>query len=322
MGCAYTRDTTNGVCIFALCIYRGIMFFGKYHIVIIKADAKGSSKELRMRSWLGWLVFLFVTVLIACNIWLWEKYIRLRPMELLYESGERRRDEQNTQLLSLLERIKKVSGDLQRMERFDARLRHMMELDGSPNPGNTLQREAFFENTLPLHRPNLTAKKMQNFLRDLSEDAQLEEVLQQELMQAVREKRTSLLATPSIWPVEGYISSSFGMRRSPFGRGRAFHKGIDIKQRSGTPIVSTASGTVKQSGYDGAYGISVEVDHGIGIITKYAHMQKSNVKIGQWVQRGEVIGYVGSTGRSTGPHLHYEVRVGGVPVNPMRYILN
>ncbi len=298
------------------------MFFGKYHIVIIRAGAKGSSKELRVRSWFGWLIFLSFVGLIACSAWLFERYITLRPAGEKFIVAERRIEEQNALVLSLLEKIKSISDDVKRMERFDARLRHMMDVDKTLGASTTAQRPAFFDNALPLQRPVLLARKMQDFLHELGEDVRLEEVLQQELIVAVREKRTSLLSTPSIWPVEGYVSSSFGMRKSPFGRGRAFHKGIDISQRRGTPVVATASGKVKQSGWDGAYGISVEIDHGIGIVTKYAHLQKSMVKVGQWLQRGEVLGLVGSTGRSTGPHVHYEVQVGGAPVNPMRYILN
>ncbi len=89
----------------------------------------------------------------------------------------------------------------------------------------------------------------------------------------------------------------------------------------GTPIVAPAQGTVTMAARDGAYGNSVEINHGGGIVTKYGHMQRWVVQPGQWVKRGEIIGYIGMTGRTTGPHLHYEVRLNGVPVNPMRYIL-
>lgn len=89
----------------------------------------------------------------------------------------------------------------------------------------------------------------------------------------------------------------------------------------GTPVLAPAQGTVILAGLDGAYGNSVEINHGGGIITKYGHMQRYSVQNGQWVKRGEIIGYIGMTGRTTGPHLHYEVRLNGVPVNPMRYIL-
>ena len=127
---------------------------------------------------------------------------------------------------------------------------------------------------------------------------------------------------PTIWPVVGFVTSGFGARSAPFGGGRRqFHKGLDISNRTGTPIMATAQGTVLKAGHDGAYGLSVEINHGGGIVTKYAHMQRFVVQPGQYVKRGEVIGYIGMTGRTTGPHLHYEVILNGVPVNPMRYIL-
>jgi len=100
------------------------------------------------------------------------------------------------------------------------------------------------------------------------------------------------------------------------------HKGLDISNRVGTPIRAPARGAVTFSGPDGAYGISITIDHGNGMVTRYAHMQKTLVKVGEFVQRGDVIGALGNTGRSTGPHLHYEVILNGTPVDPMRYILN
>jgi murein DD-endopeptidase MepM/ murein hydrolase activator NlpD len=122
--------------------------------------------------------------------------------------------------------------------------------------------------------------------------------------------------------VEGFISSPFGVRSSSFsGRGE-FHKGLDIRARPGTPIIAPAKGVVTMAGGDGAYGLSVEIQHSRAVVTKYGHLQRINVREGQPVRRGDVVGFVGSTGRSTGPHLHYEVKLNGIHVNPMRYILN
>ena len=172
------------------------------------------------------------------------------------------------------------------------------------------------------NRQELAARKMQDFLSRLSESVRLEEVRQQDLLRALRENRDALASMPSIWPVVGFVSSSFGGRSSPFGGGSGqFHKGLDISNRMGTPILAPAQGAVTMAARDGAYGNSVEINHGGGIVTKYGHMQRWVVQPGQWVKRGEIIGYIGMTGRTTGPHLHYEVRLNGVPVNPMRYIL-
>ena len=122
--------------------------------------------------------------------------------------------------------------------------------------------------------------------------------------------------TPSIWPTQGYVSSPYGLR---FG-GTEFHQGIDIAAEMGTPIVAAADGVVTAAGWNGGYGNMVDIDHGSGVVTRYGHASAVAVTVGQQVRRGQVIAYVGSTGRSTGPHLHYEVRVGGQPVNPAAYL--
>jgi murein DD-endopeptidase MepM/ murein hydrolase activator NlpD len=180
----------------------------------------------------------------------------------------------------------------------------------------------FADSYLPMHRQELLARKMHNFLHQLNTEARLEEVRQQELMHVIRSNQDLWAATPSIWPVQGWVSSPFGARTSPFTGKREFHKGLDISAPNGTPIYAPAKGNVIFTGRDGGYGLSMMIDHGSGIKTRYAHLHSIAIKRGQKVTRGELIAYVGSTGRSTGPHLHYEVRLNGVPVNPMRYVLN
>lgn len=295
------------------------MLFGKYHIVIFK-EGRSGSRNLYLRGWFGITACFFVAALLACNIWLWREWFNSRHLEDELAAAQRVAGEQRRQTVNLAERITQVSRDLLRIQRFDSKLRLMMNMEKDPTevgdwPGD------FSRTYLPLHRQELAARKMHDFLSRLSESTRLEEVRQQDLLRALRENRNILAAMPSIWPVTGFVSSSFGGRSSPFGRGGQFHKGLDISNRTGTPIISPAEGTVTMSGHDGAYGTSVEIDHGGGIVTKYAHMQRATVKQGQWVRRGEVIGHVGMTGRTTGPHLHYEVRLNGVPINPMRYIL-
>lgn len=295
------------------------MLFGNYQIVIFR-EGKSGSRNLHLRGWWLPLAILVVSGLVAVNVWLWNQWLAARHLDSSLGNAQRVIDEQRRQTLSLAEKITVLSQDLQRVQRFDSKLRLMMNMEKDPaevgeTPGD------FSRAYLPLHRQELAVRKMQDFLDRLRDSTRLEEVRQQDLLHALRENRNVLSATPSIWPVNGFITSSFGGRISPFGGGGQFHKGLDISSRVGTPIVAPAEGTVIMAAPDGAYGNSVEVDHGGGTITKYAHMQKSVVKPGQWVKRGEVLGYVGMTGRTTGPHLHYEVRLNGVPVNPMRYIL-
>jgi murein DD-endopeptidase MepM/ murein hydrolase activator NlpD len=127
--------------------------------------------------------------------------------------------------------------------------------------------------------------------------------------------------TPSLWPVSGKLESGLGGRRNPFGgRGFEYHEGQDIDAAYGTPVQVTASGRVIIAGRQRGYGNVVYVDHGNGLSTRYGHLSEIDVTVGQTVTRGQTIGFVGSTGRSTGPHLHYEVRINNQPVDPRQYL--
>ena len=128
------------------------------------------------------------------------------------------------------------------------------------------------------------------------------------------------VSQPSLWPVNGRLLSTFGERDDPFSGEGEFHKGVDISAPAGTPVRATADGVVIFSDWSTGYGRLVIVDHGGGIETYYAHLSRFFAFTGQGVRRGEVLGEVGSTGRVTAPHLHYEVRLGGAPVNPYRYL--
>jgi murein DD-endopeptidase MepM/ murein hydrolase activator NlpD len=124
-------------------------------------------------------------------------------------------------------------------------------------------------------------------------------------------------ATPSIWPAYGWLSSRMGVRRDPITGAADYHKGLDIAGERGEPVYATAAGTVIQVGFQGAYGNLVVIDHGFGLETRYGHLLRSLVREGATVQRGDVIGQIGSSGRATGNHLHYEVMAGGRLINPL-----
>jgi murein DD-endopeptidase MepM/ murein hydrolase activator NlpD len=130
----------------------------------------------------------------------------------------------------------------------------------------------------------------------------------------------NLAVVPSLWPVVGEITSRFGERLDPFRGEGAFHSGIDIASEYGAPVHATADGVVLEVGRHAGYGRLVVIDHGFGVTTWYAHLSGYNTEVGMTVKRGDVIGYEGDSGRSTGPHLHYEVRINNTPVNPWRYM--
>lgn len=142
------------------------------------------------------------------------------------------------------------------------------------------------------------------------------------LLEQLEGQRNLLASTPAIRPTGGWTTSRFGNRTSPFTGRQEFHKGLDIANRKGTAVLATAEGVVTFVGTKGPLGNVVVIDHGHGMITRYAHLSQSLKKRGEAVKRGDIIGQMGSSGRTTGPHLHYEVHLNGVPVNPETYILN
>ena len=137
-----------------------------------------------------------------------------------------------------------------------------------------------------------------------------------------RDQRVLLASTPSVWPVRGYLSTAFGNGIDPFTGQRDFHPGIDISTPIGTKVTAPADGVVVTVAEKGGYGKSIVIDHGYGMVTRYGHLADYNVRAGQRVKRGDVIGFVGNTGRSTAPHLHYEVWVRDQAQNPIHFILD
>ncbi len=142
-----------------------------------------------------------------------------------------------------------------------------------------------------------------------------------ELWESLSERQNLISATPRIKPTHGWLTSKFGYRISPFTGRPMMHAGLDIAAPAGSPITATADGIVSFAGYDAGYGKLVSIDHGYGVVTRFGHTSQIYVTVGQKVHMGDVIAAVGSTGRSTGPHVHYEVRVNNVPVDPQNYLL-
>lgn len=136
----------------------------------------------------------------------------------------------------------------------------------------------------------------------------------------VERQQALAAATPSIWPVVGWLSSAFGSRTDPLNGGSDFHPGLDISADYGTPVKATAEGTVDTAGWAGDYGNMILVRHGYGMSTRYGHLSRLAVAAGDTVHRGQIIGYVGATGRTTGPHLHYEILMNGARINPLNLL--
>lgn len=193
-------------------------------------------------------------------------------------------------------------------------MRGLPELDRARAMGGGVTREparSLFSATL--NSPENTFGLLRELLTAL--ESRLETV-----RYGIERRQALAAATPSMWPAAGWLSSGFGSRSDPFDGDDSFHPGIDISAGYGAPVYATADGRVESAAYSGNYGNLVVIDHGFGIATRYGHLSRFAVRAGQTVKRGDLIGYVGSTGRSTSPHLHYEVTLNGRLINPLRLL--
>lgn len=297
----------------------------KYQIIVL-GDNAGNCKTYTLRLWACLLIVGVFFVSLGMSVYFFQHARHDMMLQTRLERAQKGLLDQQDQFLTLANKMRSLETELAKVTEFNAKVRVMANLDPGHTPTATslggTERGDFSEQYLTSHRQELLVRKMHNFLEQLQTETRLEEMLQEELLAALRSNQGFFASTPSIWPTDGWVTSEFGYRRSPFTDRREFHKGLDIAGPTGTPIYATAKGKVISSGRDGAYGLTVSLDHASGLVTNYAHLQSIAVKEGQGVSRGELIGYMGCTGRTTGPHLHYEVRLNGIPVDPMRYILN
>jgi len=250
-------------------------------------------------------------------------YVRARRQltELDYLRTET--SEQREQLLAYSSQVEEITEHLARISQFDRKLRVITNLDPAdplPLPGIGGVEEDLLS-AEGLTREGRHRRMTRSFER-LSEAANTEALSLQSLVQHLENQQARLAATPSVVPTRGWVTSSFGYRASPFTGNREFHHGIDIAGRMGTPILAPADGVVRFAGKRRALGNTVSLTHGYGVQTIYGHLAEIEVKSGDKVHRGQVIAKMGNTGRSTGPHLHYQVEVSGKPVNPYNYMLD
>ena len=230
------------------------------------------------------------------------------------------------QSLLLAQRIQEMTRKMDQLNELDRKLRIMVNLEppeedsvdgmGGPDPLSLSPRSVLQKGRTDLIR------SMHHTLDNLGREIAFGKKEKRDLIKFLESQKMLLACTPSIWPAKGWLSSRFGYRISPFTGEKEFHRGIDISGRINSPVLAPADGMVSAVFYDYGYGRVVTITHGYGLETLYGHLQKVLVKKGQFVKRGETIALLGNTGRSTGPHLHYEVHLNRVAVNPLRYILN
>jgi murein DD-endopeptidase MepM/ murein hydrolase activator NlpD len=236
-------------------------------------------------------------------------------------------ESQRKQIQTFAQDINNLKSSLMSLNDFEKKIRIMADLEYKPEQsslfaiGGSLPDDLDPDISLKQDHDRLM-RQMHDHMEQVEQATTVQENSFSTLLKSLESKRNLLAATPSLRPTVGWISSSFGYRVSPFTGRREFHKGLDIATRKGTPIIAPADGVVTFAGKKWLMGNMVTLDHGYGMLTRYGHIFKILKKKGDRVKRGEAIALVGNTGRSTGPHLHYEVRLNGVPVNPTKYILD
>jgi murein DD-endopeptidase MepM/ murein hydrolase activator NlpD len=226
------------------------------------------------------------------------------------------------------EKVAQIGDTLERVEQFDKKLREITLLSDPERRlsiGPVSKAMDSEDRDSPSARAMMTEPEdpqaFRNKLDSLSSAAARVELRMQESYNYYEDQKSLLASTPSVWPTRGWVTSDFGNRLDPYTAERIMHKGLDIATAHGSPVIAPSDGTILFSGMEGGYGKVLVLDHGYGVKTRFAHLSELMARAGERVKRGQKIGAVGNTGRSTGPHLHYEVRVNGMPENPRKFIL-
>lgn len=297
----------------------------KITIVFLPEGARRVRQFEMPKSVFIFLSFLSLAALIALG-WVIKDYQAMKRRVPRLSHLQKENEEQKVQLAALTQKIDLVTKKVAELKKFDTKLRTMVNLSsredstqylgvgGSEDPG--IGKEQRYGGGQRMVR------MMHRSLDDLQTEILLQTKEKDELHKYMEGQRSVLKCTPSVWPTRGFVSSDFGYRLSPFTNEREFHRGVDICNKMGSSVIATADGVVTNMEWDYGHGRILVINHGSGLKTMYAHLDKYLVKNGQVVKRGQEIATVGNSGRTTGPHLHYEVHVNGVPTNPFRYILN
>ena len=308
----------------------------KWYNILIVPEGKPAQKQLTVPSWTHKAIFAFLGVWFVATI-------VLAGTAYYYRTGWMATEETRITTREIKEKEAVISEKLASMEEVVGRANRLAQrLEAAVGINKKVMLKSIGpiadEDTLPdAKKLKLNSKyeltaKVENNPRELFNDLDLQtdelndtiasvEMRLQDVYEFHQERLTYWASMPSIWPVRGWVTSEFGPRRSPKGIGSRFHEGLDIAASIGTPVFASGDGVVTFSGYKNGLGKTVIIDHGFGVTTVYGHNSALYVQEGQKIKRGSNIAAVGRTGRSTGPHLHYQIVVDGVPVDPMRYII-
>jgi len=288
----------------------------RYFTVMLVPEGRQGVYRWVLTAWfLKTLVAMAVIILIALGVATGiASHLQKKVGQLHYI--ERQNSIQAKQIYQLEEQARLLQQKIRKIDELDKEVRTMLGLDqgGGQRPSEASR------SGRGIRQQEQTLEQVQSTLAAVEEATPIQEERLKTLAQEVQEHLKYQAALPSHWPARGPISSFFGKRVSPFGWRQEFHDGIDIAAPYGAEIQAAGNGRVIFAGYQAVYGYTVIIDHGYGITSQYSHNSRLLVKKGDHVVRGQVIGMVGNSGRSTGPHLHFGIKLNGEAVNPLNYL--
>lgn len=302
------------------------------NIIIVPNSRHGKGRNATLSQ--GHLVLIALVVVIALPVFIGVLAYQAQDMLTAYSadsqlSAQRRelaaqrtaiaeaKRNAEAHLNALAQRLGQLQAQVLRLNALGSRLTRMAGLDA---------REFNFSADAAMGGPEKTINssnppELVSSLEQLGQEVERQQERLAALENLLLDRKLNAAVTPSGWPVQGgWISSGFGVRADPFNGHQSMHEGVDIASRMGSPVLAVGDGVVTHSGERAGYGLLVEITHESGLVTRYAHTSATLVKVGDRVKKGQSIALVGSSGRSTGPHLHFEVVRNGIPVNPMRYL--
>ena len=325
----------------------------KLYITLTPSSTRNKVKNYSIHRYVPIVIILLLVIgigILSCNyLYYKNQYMQTKTNFKEYKNSvnvdELQKENRNLKknLLVLSQNTEELKATLRNLKESNQEIRHILGEDTNINEDNEINEvritsildynSSIMNQGIPMggQKLDLYYQKPEKLLNQMREDINVvgESIEQQRKTQAelkdeavdYKDMRASI---PKIWPLadsgNSYISSNFGWRIDPISNQQEYHEGLDIAVWYNTPILATAPGKVTFVGWNGGYGLSVEIDHGSGYTTYYAHLNRSKVSKGDKVEKGEVVGLTGNSGKSTGPHLHYEVRINGVPKNPRKFI--
>ena len=297
-----------------------------FHIFILGRKTS-KVRRLKINNKTFKIIFYLLASVFLSTTFFFCDYIQVKKKVFELDQLRHEMHIQNSQIDFFSGQIQTLEKQLSNLKDFDKKIRIIANLEkeqenspaagvGGPSPSDIREKLKSEKDQKGL------IQQMRTDIERLQSEAAYREKSLSELERLLGTKKETLAHTPSIWPVVGWVTSVFGFRTNPFTELNQMHEGIDISTPVGTPVVAPADGVISASGIDLAFGKMLVISHGFGITSRYAHLNNTLVKVGQKVNRGEKIAEVGMTGKTTGPHLHYELRLNGIPANPMRFIMN